>query len=139
MTKLKPYPKYKDSGIEWIGEVPEGWDDKMKLGHLFHVVRGGSPRPIDSFITDEEDGINWIKIGDTKEGEKFIFGTEEKITPEGTKYSRMVYDGDFILSNSMSFGRSYIMKTSGCIHDGWLALQSRYSNVDKDFIYNALC
>ena len=27
-TKLKPYPKYKDSGIEWLGDVPEGWEVK---------------------------------------------------------------------------------------------------------------
>ena len=34
-----------------------------------------------------------------------------RIKPEGAKRSRMVYDGDFILSNSMSFGHPYIMKT----------------------------
>jgi len=31
--KLKPYPKYKDSGIQWIGEIPEGWDN-CKLKHV---------------------------------------------------------------------------------------------------------
>ena len=50
----------------------------------------------------------------------------------------MVYEGDFILSNSMSFGRPYIMKTSGCIHDGWLLLREKRDNIDKDFLYYVL-
>ena len=48
----------------------------------------------------------------------------------------MVYEGDFILSNSMSFGRPYIMKTSGCIHDGWLVLHQ--PKVDPDYLYYVL-
>jgi type I restriction enzyme S subunit len=48
----------------------------------------------------------------------------------------MVYEGDFILSNSMSFGRPYIMKTTGCIHDGWLVLHQ--PKVDPDYLYYVL-
>ncbi len=33
----KPYPKYKDSGVEWLGKVPEEWE-VLKLGYLFHEV-----------------------------------------------------------------------------------------------------
>lgn len=36
------------------------------------IERGGSPRPIKSYITDSEDGINWIKIGDVDKGGKYI-------------------------------------------------------------------
>ena len=35
------------------------WDYK-KIGDVCTVERGGSPRPIDKFITDADDGINWI-------------------------------------------------------------------------------
>ena len=113
----------------------KGWETKT-LGDICDIERGGSPRPIDAFITNDPDGINWIKIGDTKNVTKYITKTEQKIRPEGAKRSRMVYDGDFILSNSMSFGRPYIMKTAGCIHDGWLVL--RQPKIDQDYLYHVL-
>jgi type I restriction enzyme S subunit len=113
------------------------WENK-KLGEIFEIERGGSPRPISSYLTKEPNGVNWIKIGDTKGITKYIYKTEEKIRPEGVRKSRMVYEGDFILSNSMSFGRPYIMKTTGCIHDGWLVLRAKTKNIDQDFLYYVL-
>ena len=118
-------------------DLPKGWSKKI-LGEVCTIARGGSPRPIQNFITDDPNGINWIKIGDTKNSTKYVTATEEKIRPEGAKFSRMVHEGDFILSNSMSFGRPYIMKTSGCIHDGWLVLQDIDSNIDQDYLYYML-
>ena len=117
--------------------MKKGWEVK-KLGEVFDIERGGSPRPIDSFLTNSPDGINWIKIGDTKGVTKYIYQTKEKIKPEGAKRSRVVNDGDFILSNSMSFGHPYIMKTTGCIHDGWLVLREKEPGIDKDFLYYVL-
>ena len=111
------------------------WQTK-KLGEICDIERGGSPRPIKSFITKNPDGINWIKISDATASGKYIFKTEEKIRPEGAKRSRMVHEGDFILSNSMSFGRPYIMETAGCIHDGWLVLHQ--PKVDPDYLYYVL-
>jgi type I restriction enzyme S subunit len=115
--------------------MKKGWQTKT-LGEICDIERGGSPRPIQHFITTDPNGINWIKIGDATASGKYIYKTEEKIKPEGVKRSRMVYEGDFILSNSMSFGRPYIMKTTGCIHDGWLVLHQ--PKVDSDYLYYAL-
>jgi len=115
--------------------MKKGWQRKT-LGEICDIERGGSPRPIQNFITNDPNGINWIKIGDATASGKYIYKTEEKIRPEGVKRSRMVYDGDFILSNSMSFGRPYIMKTTGCIHDGWLVLHQ--PKVDPDYLYYVL-
>ena len=112
------------------------WQIK-KLGEVFIIERGGSPRPIEEYITDDENGINWIKIGDTKGVTKYITKTNEKIKPEGLKKTRMVYEDDFILSNSMSFGRPYIMKTNGCIHDGWLVIRKN-ENIDNNYLYYVL-
>ena len=86
-------------------------------------------------MTDDPDGINWIKIGDATRSGKYIYETREKITQAGVGRSRMVYEGDFLLSNSMSFGRPYVMKTTGCIHDGWLVLTADAKRVDQDFLY----
>ncbi|MFZ2913683.1 MAG: restriction endonuclease subunit S, partial [Rectinemataceae bacterium] len=114
----------------------EGWVDKT-LDKACNVERGSSPRPIKEYFTTKPDGVNWIKIGDTKEGEKYIYSTGQKITPEGTKQSRFVKEGDFILTNSMSFGRPYIMRTSGYIHDGWFVLRLNTS-IDTDYFYYLL-
>jgi type I restriction enzyme, S subunit len=115
--------------------MKNGWQTK-KLGEICGIERGGSPRPIQNFITTDQKGINWIKIGDATASGKYIYKTEEKIKADGVKRSRMVYEGDFILSNSMSFGRPYIMKTTGCIHDGWLVL--RQPKIDPDYLYHVL-
>ena len=109
------------------------WDYK-KIGDVCIVERGGSPRPIENFITDTSDGINWIKIGDTDDS-MYITKTAQKIRPEGMKKSRYVQPGDFLLSNSMSFGRPYILKIDGCIHDGWLVLRDKENLFDKRFLY----
>lgn len=110
----------------------------FELQELFEIQRGGSPRPIKDFITENEDGINWIKIGDAKEGSRYITETKEKIKPEGLKKSRLVNPGDFILSNSMSFGRPYISQITGCIHDGWLVFKTKEENIITDYIYYIL-
>ena len=102
------------------------------------IVRGASPRPIKNFITTEVDGVNWIKIGDVSPNDKYITKTNEKITKEGAEKSRLLHSGDFILSNSMSFGRPYILKTDGCIHDGWIAMSGFDKFVTSGYLYEIL-
>ena len=118
-------------------EIPDSWV-WVRLGTVLEIARGGSPRPIQQYLTTEPDGINWIKIGDTDKGGKYIYKTKEKIRPEGVTKSRMVHSGDFLLTNSMSFGRPYILKTDGCIHDGWIVLSNRFDCYSVDFIYYIL-
>ena len=120
-----------------LGLIPDDWEVKG-FGDYASIVRGGSPRPIQNFLTTNSDGINWIKIGDVKPEDKYIVSTEEKIIPEGKSRSREVHKGDFILSNSMSFGRPYILQIDGCIHDGWLAIQNYQETFDSDFLYYLL-
>ena len=117
-------------------ELPKSWK-YVRFGDVAYIVRGGSPRPIKAYITDSADGINWIKIGDVEKGGKYIYSTNEKIKPEGEKKSRRVYPGDFLLTNSMSFGRPYISKIEGCIHDGWLLIRN-LNGFDVDFLYHIL-
>lgn len=121
--------RYKELG------TPLSRYEHVKLGEICLIERGASPRPIQEFITDSEDGVNWVKIGDASANDKFIRSTKEKIKPEGASKSRRVAPGDFLLSNSMSFGRPYIMATEGCIHDGWLLLREDGRRITKDFLY----
>ena len=87
-------------------------DDMKTIDDVANICRGASPRPIAKYVTDDENGINWIKIGDVAEEDINITHTAEKITEDGAKKSRAVEPGDFILSNSMSFGRPYIVGRS---------------------------
>lgn len=115
----------------------EDWEQR-KFGELVTIERGGSPRPIDKFITNDENGLNWVKIGDAPEHGNYITQTKEKIRPEGLSKTREVHPGDLVLSNSMSFGRPYIMAIDGCIHDGWLAIRDTKKNFELKFLCTLL-
>lgn len=135
--RLSGFAKSNNTKMTELGEIPEDWEVN-RLGDYVSIVRGGSPRPIQDYLTTNSDGINWIKIGDVKPEDKYIVATEEKIISEGKSRSREVHKGDFILSNSMSFGRPYILQIDGCIHDGWLAIQNYQETFDSDFLYYLL-
>ena len=130
----------KSQFIEMFGDLTENTKgyDLRPLSELILIERGGSPRPISDYVTEAENGVNWIKIGDAEEGSIYITRTKEKIKPEGAKKSRYVQPGDFLLSNSMSFGRPYILTIDGYIHDGWLVLRDEHERFDKMFLYALL-
>ena len=119
-------------------DLPNRWEF-VRLNYVAMIARGGSPRPIKDYLTESPNGLNWIKIGDTEKGGKYINQTKERIKPEGLKKSRLIHKGDFLLTNSMSFGRPYISNIEGCIHDGWLVISPAFGEVfDKNFLYYVL-
>ena len=109
--------------------------NRVRLGDVCEIVRGGSPRPIIDYITTDSDGVNWLKIGDVKETDKYFDHAAEKIKPSGIPKTREVVSGDLILSNSMSFGRAFITRINGYIHDGWLRLRPNIEFLDKEYLY----
>ena len=116
------------------GKLPTAWTIKP-LGTICEVVRGGSPRPIMNYLTTSPTGVNWLKIGDVGETDKYFTRAAERIKLEGTTKSRKVERGDLLLSNSMSFGRAFITLIDGYIHDGWLRLRSDERVLDKEYLY----
>ena len=125
-SQLKAAKDLFQAALKQLLTPQKGWDEK-KLGEICEIARGGSPRPIKDYITNAPNSVNWIKIGDTDPAGKYIYETKEKIKPEGIKKS-----------NSMSFGRPYILKTNGCIHDGWLVLRNYNKDLYIDFFYYVL-
>ena len=113
------------------------WEQR-KFKESVEIERGGSPRPINDYITNEPNGLNWIKIGDAPEQGNVIVKTAEKIKPSGLSKTRQVQIGDLILSNSMSFGKPYIMGINGCIHDGWLLIRDVQGAFDLIFLCQLL-
>ena len=98
--------------------IPEGWRETT-IGDETEVKRGGSPRPIQEYLSDE--GLNWLKISDaTASNSPFIYQIKEKIKPEGLRKTVFMKAGTIILSNSATPGIPKILKIDTCIHDGWL-------------------
>lgn len=128
INKLIPelrFPEFMNDG-EWNEEV---------LGKISEIVRGGSPRPIQDFQTIDKDGLNWLKIADVSSESKYIIETKERVIKEALSSTREVNPGDLILSNSMSFGRPYILKITTCIHDGWIAIRKISNKTFEDYLY----
>lgn len=135
IKKSKPLAEISKDEIPF--EIPNSWAFN-KLDKIVYLTRGSSPRPIEAYISDKQDGVNWIKIGDTKNVNKYIYFTQQKITPEGAEKSQYVSENDFILSNSMSFGKPFIMKTDGYIHDRWFLIKIMKSGINIDYFYHLL-
>lgn len=123
------FKEFEDSG-EWVFDT---FSEYIKL------YRGSSPRPIQNYFTTDDTGVNWIKIGDTKNADNFIIKqVEERITPEGAEKSRKVNVGELILANSMSFGKTYQLAIEGYIYDGWFVLREYEQYFDKQFLLQLL-
>ena len=131
MTEKSTKPQLRFAGFD------DTWEQR-KFADVVQIERGGSPRPIDDYITDSPNGLNWVKIGDAPAQGHYITKTAEKIRPEGLSKTREVHPGDLILSNSMSFGKPYIMGIDGCIHDGWLLIRDINSTFDLTFLCHLL-
>jgi len=136
---ITKYTNIKSGMLHDLFEIHLEGQKTRPLGEISNIQRGGSPRPIQDFITDSKDGINWIKIGDTSLTSKYIMSAKEKIIPAGVRHSRKVKPGDFVLSNSMSFGRPYIVGIDGCVHDGWLVISDYEDSLDVNYLYYILC
>ena len=131
MTEKNAKPQLRFAGFD------DTWEQR-KFADVVQIERGGSPRPIDDYITDSPNGLNWVKIGDAPAQGHYITKTDEKIRPQGLSKTREVHPGDLILSNSMSFGKPYIMGIDGCIHDGWLLIRDTNNTFDLTFLCHLL-
>lgn len=131
---LDPNVPMKDSGVEWLGEIPEHWEVK-KIGHVSKVVRGASPRPAGDPLLFNGDFLPWITVKEvTNAIGKFIISTESFLTEEGSKQTRIIEPETLLLSNSgATLGVPRITKIRGGINDGSVAFFNL--KIEKDFLY----
>lgn len=111
----------------WDGTAPNSWLHG-KLGDYANIKRGGSPRPIQEYLSDS--GLRWLKISDvTGLQTPFIIDIKDHIIEEGLKKTVFLKAGSLVLSNSATPGIPKILDVDSCIHDGWLYFpESRFSN-----------
>lgn len=130
---MKPYPKYKDSGLEWIGEVPEGWSTVM-IKRLSPVKRGASPRPIhDPKYFDIDGEFAWVRIADVSASERYLEATTQTLSELGASLSVKRFPGDFFLSIAGTVGKPIITKIKCCIHDGFVYFPQL--EISPEFLY----
>lgn len=128
-NKVVPKLRFKEFKDSWFID---------KFSKYIKLYRGSSPRPISKYRT-KNNGVNWIKIGDTKKSTNYeISSVEEQITFEGSLKSRKVEVGELILANSMSFGKTYKLNISGCIYDGWFVLREYQDDFYINFLHQLL-
>ena len=113
------------------GQVPTTWKYGV-LGDFVEIKRGGSPRPIQNFLSDS--GLHWLKISDaTGISSPFINEIKEYIIEEGLKKTVFLKSGSLVLSNSATPGLPKILDIDTCIHDGWLYFPS--SKFSNEYLY----
>ena len=114
-----------------LGLIPEGWR-VFELQELVTIKRGGSPRPIQNYLS--ERGYRWLKISDaTCTASPFVFEIKEKIKESGLSKTVHLKEGSLVLSNSATPGIPKIMGVDTCIHDGWLYFPQ--SQLSKYFLF----
>lgn len=115
----------------WDGIVPDSWTNG-RLGDFADIKRGGSPRPIQEYLSDS--GLRWLKISDvTSLQTPFVIDIKDHIIEEGLKKTVFLKAGSLVLSNSATPGVPKILDVDSCIHDGWLYFpESKFS---KEYLY----
>ncbi|MFC4709419.1 restriction endonuclease subunit S [Enterococcus eurekensis] len=116
---------------QFNGKIPSNWK-KGVLGDFVQIKRGGSPRPIQNFLSKE--GYRWLKISDVSSLDSpFIYNIRERIREEGLKKTILLKPGSLVLSNSATPGIPKILSVESCIHDGWLYFPE--SELPNEFLY----
>ena len=121
MSHFEPYPIYKDSGVEWLGQVPEHWDVRA-IKWLSPVQRGASPRPIDDpkYFDDENGEYGWVRIEDVSSSDGILLSTKQKLSTLGSSLSVKLKPGSLFLSIAGTVGKPCVTQVKACIHDGFV-------------------
>ncbi|WP_299826009.1 restriction endonuclease subunit S [uncultured Pontibacter sp.] len=130
---LNPDAPRRDSGIQWLGEIPAHWE-VSKIKRIAQVKRGASPRPIDDEkYFDEEGEYAWVRISDVTASNKYLERTEESLSELGSSLSIKMNPGDLFLSIAGSVGKPIITNIKCCIHDGFVWFEDL--DIDREFLY----
>ncbi len=128
-----PYPAYKPSGLEWLGEIPAHWE-LLEIKRLSPVKRGASPRPIDdpNYFDDKGD-YSWVRISDVTSSKRYLEKTTQRLSSLGKSLSVPLKPGALFLSIAGSVGKPIITRINCCIHDGFVYFPQFEGN--SEFLY----
>ena len=131
--KHPPYPRYKASGIDWLGDVPDHWDIKS-IKWISPVLRGASPRPIDDPKYFDDDGeFAWVRIADVSASDGVLRESFQTLSKLGASLSVKLKPGDLFVSIAGTVGKPCITSIKACIHDGFVYFP--LLRIDPRFFY----
>ena len=136
---LDPNVPMKDSGVEWLGLVPDRWDVRS-LRTLATVVRGASPRPAGDPMFFNGDYIPWVTVAEiTKDDLIDLTSTDTCLTEAGATQSRRFQNGTVIYSNSgATLGVPKILRVNACANDGVVGFERLSEDVSPVFLHHYL-
>jgi len=127
------YPNYKDSGVEWLGEVPGHWE-VISIKWLSPVKRGASPRPIDDPKYFDDDGeFAWVRIADVSACDGVLTKTTQQLSELGSSLSVKIAPGELFVSIAGTVGKPCLSAIKACIHDGFVYFPTL--QIDPKFLY----
>jgi type I restriction enzyme, S subunit len=134
---LNPDVKLRDSGVPWLGMIPEHWRS-LRIRRICQVKRGASPRPIqDPKFFDDDGEYAWVRIGDVTASNKYLETTTQRLSELGKSRSVPLSPGSLFLSIAGSVGKPIITKIKCCIHDGFVYFVGLKQN--HEFLYYIFC
>ena len=135
---LNPDAPMRDSGVEWLGQVPEHWR-VSKFGYVSSVVRGGSPRPAGDPTLFDGDYSPWVTVAEvTKDNRMELTETSSFLTKKGSAQSRLFQPGTLLLSNSgATLGVPKILMIQANANDGVVGFEQLRHNREFCYFYLA--
>ncbi len=134
---MRPYPRYRDSGVEWLGEVPEHWQSGA-IQRWFTIVNGGTPASSEETYWDGD--TIWLTPDDLGQNEgAWISAGRRTITEEGVRNSsaRVTPAGSIVLSTRAPIGHLAITGVPAATNQGCRTLVPS-SEANSCFAYYAL-
>jgi type I restriction enzyme S subunit len=135
MAKYEKYAEYKDSGVEWLGEIPSYWDLKP-IKYLFEIVNGSTPKSGEEDFWDGE--ITWITPSDLSKLRSYAIGDSIRtITKKGLDScgTSLVPSDTIILSCRAPIGSLAVTSKEACTNQGCKSLVKKYDLSAKFFYY----
>lgn len=135
-TRYKPYPAYKDSGVEWLGDIPKDWQVKRLKNTVERLESGGTPESDNfSYWTDGELGIPWVAISDMTRSYR-VLKTTKGLTTLGLQSKRLpvLPAGTLLYSMYASLGKVALLEINAVVNQAILGLVTRRELALRDFL-----
>ena len=134
--RFRAYPAYKDSGVEWLGEIPAGWEVKRLKDCVAQFISGGTPEsgnPV--YWTDELDGTPWVAISDMTRS-FHVRDTAKRLTKFGLRSKRLpiLPRGTLLYSMYASLGKVAVLEIDAVVNQAILGIATGVAGVSCDYL-----
>jgi type I restriction enzyme S subunit len=132
IADLKSYPAYKDSGVAWLGEVPEHWGVRRLKTVFSKIVGGSTPSSTEAEFWDGD--VIWVTPTDISKTQR-LGSSLRRITREGLKAcsSELVPPGSIIITSRAPVGNVALAEIELCTNQGCKALLARGGAIDPRY------